>query len=70
MASESQIFSSPSISRGTRRVGEYLTISRWKSGVSSGSFTSWNGTPKCLSTSQGRSDQDDRFLLPMTKVSI
>ena len=70
MARESQTVMSPSISAGTRPLGEYLRMFAAVSGMSSGTTISSNGTPACLSTSQGRSDHDEYFLLPTTIFSM
>src|SRR6266436_9926619 len=70
MASESQTVTFPSISAGTRPLGEYLRMLAAVSGMSRATTISSNGTPACLSTSQGRSDHEEYFLLPTTIFSM
>ena len=69
IASESQIRSSPASSTGTLPLGECrrirAAVSAWRSGISS----SLNAIPVCRSSSHGRSDHEEPFLLPMTSVS-
>jgi hypothetical protein len=67
IASESQIARSPSLSTGTRWLGECLAISAsdvpaWRSATT----VSLNGCPVRFRASQGRSDQLDHFLVPTT----
>ena len=69
IASESQIRNSPTARSGTLPLGDHARIRSWLSGRSSRTETSVNGMPRCRSRSQGRSDQDERFLSPMTSVS-
>ena len=59
IASESQTCTSPSCRAGTLPVGEWRPTSAANCGVSSDRRTSSKATPKWLSNSQGRSDQDE-----------
>ena len=70
MARESQTVTSPSISAGTRPLGESLRMLAAVSGMSRGTTISSNGTAACLSTSQPRSDHEEYFLLPTTIFSM
>ncbi len=66
MASDSQMVSAPSISAGTRPLGEYFRMFCAVSGMSSPTTTSSNGAPVSRSASHGRSDHDEYFLFPST----
>jgi len=70
MARESHTVRSPSFSTGTRPDGECSRIAAVEvSSSRNGTSVSVNGAPVRLSASQGRNDQVDHFLVPMT-ISI
>ena len=66
MASESQIVTPSAIRTGTLPEGDQGRIRSAVSACRSGITTSSNGRRSCLSSSQGRSDQEERLRVPRT----
>ncbi len=59
IARESHTHSGPLRRTGTRPLGPYRSAASLNSGVSRGSSTSLNSTPRCFSSIHGRSDQEE-----------